>query len=92
MNNTSTRLAERREYLVAQAAAQRTELAQNMEPWRAPLAVADHGVSAFRYIRRHPALSAGATLIIAALRPKGSLKWLTRAWTVWQFARRLLRN
>ena len=40
MNSTLTQLAERREHLVAQAAAQRTALAQNAAPWRAPLALA----------------------------------------------------
>ncbi len=92
MNKKLSRLAERREYLVAQAAAQRTALAQNLAPWRAPLALADHGIAAFRYIRHSPVLAVGATFIIAALRPQHAGKWLGRIWVVWQLGRRFLRN
>ena len=46
MNEKLIRLAERRERLVAQAAAQRMALAQNIEPWRNPLARADQGLAA----------------------------------------------
>ena len=92
MNKTLVRLAERREHLVAQAAAQRIALAQNLEPWRAPLALADHGVVALRYIRRHPVLLVVTPLIIAALRTARAGRWLRCAWVGWQFKRRLLRN
>jgi len=44
MNEKLLRLAERRERLIAQAAAQRVALAQSIEPWRIPLAVADQGL------------------------------------------------
>jgi len=92
MSSKLTRLAERREHLVAQAAAQRTALAQNIEPWRAPLALADRGVAALRYIRRHPALLVGATFMIAALRQKRAARGLSRAWVVWRLGRRLFRS
>lgn len=92
MNKKSTRLAERRERLVAQAAAQRTVLAQNLEPWRAPLALADRGVAALRYARRNPALLVGAMLMIAVLRPKRLGRGLGPAWTAWQLGHRLLRR
>lgn len=90
MNGQSIRLAERRERLVAQAAAQRTVLAQNMAPWRARLALADRGVAALRYLGRHPALLVGATLTIAALRPRRLGRGLGLVWGAWQFGRRLL--
>lgn len=89
MNRELTRLAERRRRLVAQAAVQRTALAHAMEPWRARLALADQGVAIFRYIGRHPALIAGAALLLAALRPRRVGKWLQRGWLVWQIGRRL---
>jgi hypothetical protein len=92
MNRKLARLAERREHLVAQAAAQRTALAQNVAPWRAPLALADRGVAALRYIRHHPVLMVGATLIVAAFRTKRAGGWLRRGWVVWQLGRRLLRR
>lgn len=90
MNGKSARLAERRERLVAQAAAQRAALAQNLAPWRAPLALADRGVAALRYVRRHPALLVVATLTIAALRPQRLGRRLGLVWGAWRFGRRLL--
>lgn len=90
MNGQSTRLAERRERLVAQAAAQRTALAQNLAPWRAPLALADRGVAALHCLARHPALLVVATLAIAAWRPRRLGQGLGLVWGAWRFGRRLL--
>lgn len=92
MNKKLIRLAERRSQLVAQAAAQRTALAHNLEPWRARLALADQGVAVLRYIGRHPALMVGAALLIAIWRPRRAGKWLQRGWVVWKLGRRLRRS
>ncbi|WP_018078661.1 YqjK-like family protein [Thiobacillus denitrificans] len=92
MNRKSIRLAERRERLVVQAAAQRTALAKNLEPWRAPLALADQGVAALRYVRRRPALLVGVMLMVAVLRPKRLGRGLGLVWGAWQLGRRLLRR
>jgi len=92
MNKKLTRLAERRRQLVVQAAAQRTSLGNNMEPWRARLALVDRGVAAVRYIGRHPALMVGAALLLAALRPRRAGKWLQRGLLVWQVGRSLRRS
>jgi hypothetical protein len=89
MNQKLTQLAERRRRLVAQAAAQRIALAQNMEPWRVRLGLVDRGVAVVRYIGRHPALLVGPALLLAALRPWRAGKWLQRRWLVWQVGRRL---
>jgi len=93
MNSTLKRLAERREHLVVQAAAQRNALAQDMAPWRAPLALADRGVEAVRTIRRHPALLLGAAFLFAAIRPKRAGQWTRYLWIGWQLGRKMmLRN
>lgn len=92
MKRKLTLLAERRSRLIAQAAAQRTALANDMAPWRARLALADQGIAAVRYVRRHPALMLGAALLLAALRPRRTGKWLQRGWLVWQVGRRLRRS
>lgn len=92
MNSKLIELAERREHLVAQAAAQRTALAQSAAPWRAPLALADRGVEALRTIRRHPAWLLGATLLLVALRPGRAGRWTRFAWVGWQVGRRLFRH
>ena len=92
MNKKLTRLAEQREHLVAQAAAQRSALAHNLVPWREPLALADRGVAALRYVRRHPVWLLGAVLVIAALRTRRAGKWTRFAWVGWQVGRRLFRR
>lgn len=89
MNGKLTRLAERRSLLIAQAAAQRTELATDMTPWRARLALADKGIAAVRYVRSRPALVLGVALLVAALRPRRAGTWLRRGWLAWQIRRRL---
>lgn len=92
MKRKRTQLAARRQQLVALAAAQRTTLAHDMAPWRARLALADRGVAALQYVRRHPALMLGAALLLAALRPRRTGTWLQRGWLVWQLGRRLRRR
>ncbi|MHB1621472.1 MAG: YqjK-like family protein [Sulfuricella sp.] len=89
MNEKLIRLAERRERLVAQAAAQRMALAQNIEPWRNPLARVDQGLAALRYIKSHPAWIVGGVALLAALRPGRAGKWLRRGWVTWQMVHKL---
>ncbi|MEO8417527.1 MAG: YqjK-like family protein [Methylophilaceae bacterium] len=84
MHNKLIQLAERREHLIAQAAAQRTALAQSIEPWRMPLTLVDQGLSALRFIRSHPAWIVGGAALLAVLRPGRAVKWLRRGWLSWQ--------
>ncbi len=73
-------LAERREYLVTEVAAQRLLLSQNFETWRAPLALADRGLAAVRYIKSHPIWVTGASIgLFTVVRPSRIGKVLT-AW------------
>jgi hypothetical protein len=60
------------------------ELAQNIEPWRTPLALADQGLTALRYIKHHPEWIVGGVVLLAALRPGHVGKWLGRGWVTWQ--------
>jgi hypothetical protein len=83
------RLAERREHLIAQAAAQRATLARNIEPWRVPLARVDQGLNLLRSIKRHPAWIVGGVVLFAALKPVRVVKWLQRGWVAWQVVHRL---
>jgi hypothetical protein len=89
MNVKLIRLIERRERLVAQAATQRRVLAQNIEPWHTPLALADQGLAALRYVKRHPEWIIGGVVLLAALRPRHLGKWLGRGWVSWQVMQRL---
>ena len=95
MNKKRAHLAERRSQLVAQSAAQRTALADELAPWRGRLALADQGVAALRFIRRHPGLLVGAALLVAALLPRRVAsvgKWLRPGWAIWKIGRRLRRT
>jgi len=89
VSEKSNRLAERRERLVAQAAAQRTALAQNIEPWRLPLARADQGLAALRYVKRHPAWIIGGVALLAVVRPGRAGTWLARSWMTWRMVQKL---
>lgn len=89
MNEKLTRLAERRERLVAQAATQRMALAQDIEPWRIPLARVDQGLAALRYIKSHPVWIVGGAALLAALQPRRVGKWLQLGWVTQQMRHKL---
>jgi len=88
MKSHTTSLVDRRKRLLAQAAAQRTALAQSIEPWRPTLAVVDQGLTALRYVKRHPLLLAGGIALIAVVRPGRSWSWLQRGMLAWQAVRK----
>jgi hypothetical protein len=90
MNKKLRNLAERRESLVAEAAAQRLLIAQNIETWRTPLGLADRGLAAVSYIKSHPVWTAGASMgLLTAMQSSRAGKWLQRGWIVWQVVRKL---
>jgi hypothetical protein len=92
MNAKLTQLAARREYLIAKAAAQRIALAQNLEPWRIPLARVDRGLAALHFLKRHPAWLVGGGALLAVLQPGRVLSWLRRGWIGWQMLSGLRRK
>ena len=83
------RLAERRERLISLAASQRIALAESIEPWRTPLAIADRGLEALRYLKRHPGWIVAGAATLVALRPVPIGKWLRRGWAAWLVMRKL---
>lgn len=89
MGEKLNRLAERRERLIAQAAAQRMALAQSIEPWRVPLARVDQGLAALRYVRNHPAWIVGGAALLVALRPSRVGRWLQLGWVTWRIRHKL---
>lgn len=84
MNAKLTLLTKRRERLIEQTAAQRMALAQNIAPWRIPLARVDQGLAALRYLRHHPVWIVGGGIVLAALRLRRVGKWLGRGWVAWR--------
>ncbi|MCR4298000.1 MAG: YqjK-like family protein [Gallionella sp.] len=89
MNKKLICLEERRERLIARAAAQRMALAQSIEPWRIPLARADQGLSVLRYVRSHPVWIAASIALLAVLRPGRAGKWLRLGLITWQMRPKL---
>ena len=90
MNAKLIELADQRATLVARAAAQRSELSQALASWRRPLALADRGLAAARYLRSNPMLLGGVVTFLMALRPWRLVKWLPRGWLTWRLARMAL--
>ena len=89
MNEKPTQLALKRERLITQAAQQRTTLARSVQTWRGPLALADKGVSALRYLKRNPLWVVGGVAVLVVLRRQSAGKWLRRGWMAWSMVRRI---
>jgi YqjK-like protein len=82
-------LAQRREQLRAQAAAQRQALAQAFGAWHRPLHYLDRARAAAHYLRQYPLLWGSIVLLLLWRRPRGALKWAQRAWIARDVARAL---
>ena len=90
MNENLLKLARRREHLVLEAAKQRVQLAQAVEVWREPLALAEQGLAAISFIKKHPILIAASTAVLVRLVRKSFMgKWLGRGMMAWQLVRKL---
>jgi len=77
-------LREKRARLVARAAAERAQLAVQLQAWRAPLSLLDRAVAGARYLRRHPQWIVAAAVILAILRPRRAFIWARRGFLVWR--------
>lgn len=82
-------LAARRTLLQSQAAAQRAALAQQLQRWRPPLALADRGIACARTAARHPLLIAAAAVLLATWRPRRALGLVQYGLMAWQLLRRI---
>ncbi len=90
MDEKLLKLARRRERLVLDAAKQRVQLAQAVEVWREPLALAEQGLATISFIKKHPILMAASTAVLVRLVRKSFIgKWLGRGMMAWQLVRKL---
>lgn len=80
-------LSRRRAELVAHCAVQRAELGDICHAWRVPMAIVDQGVTAWRFLRMHPALLVGLGVAFAVARPRRAVNWFGRGWALWRFFR-----
>ena len=84
MNAQLTAITRRRAALVAQAAAQRSELGLWVQPWQKSLAFVDQGIALARRVRAHPLALAIGTLLLFRLVAGRWGVWAERLWTGWQ--------
>ncbi|OGA15379.1 MAG: hypothetical protein A3G25_15975 [Betaproteobacteria bacterium RIFCSPLOWO2_12_FULL_63_13] len=78
----------RRAHLMASAAVERERIRAQLRAWEAPFALADTGICAARYLRRHPQWIIGPIVLFAVLRPRRALSWARNgviAWRAWRW-------
>jgi len=84
MNEKLFVLTRQRGELLARIAAQREQLADEIgEEWQVPLTLADQGLAAVRYLRRHPLLIA-AVMAVYIFRRRSAAGIVLGAWRVWK--------
>jgi hypothetical protein len=80
MKRRTSNLAHRRRLLLEKIGAQRNDLAQLAGHFERPLAWADTGLRAARYLHDHPAVLAGGVAAFLALRRSGLLGLAKTGW------------
>jgi hypothetical protein len=83
MNEKLFELTQRRGELLVRIAVQREQLTEIKTAWNAPLALADQGLAAVRFLRRHPLLVAG-TMAFFVIRRHSMAGLMWGAWRVWK--------
>jgi len=69
--------------LLARIASQREQMVEIGSELQGPLALADEGLDAVRFLRRHPLLVAGAVLLLV-IRRRGVAGLVGGVWGVWK--------
>lgn len=83
MNRQMAALMRRRGELLARIAAQRGQVADIAARWETPLAIADRGVAAFRFLRERPLLAAGMGALFV-IRRRGMMGLVRLGWMAWK--------
>lgn len=78
----------RRLRLIARAEVQRDELAQEVDVWTPALGVLDRGLAGYAWLRAHPEVLLAAGAVLLVLRPRRTVRWSLRLYSVWQAYRR----
>jgi len=76
-------LMQSRGELLARIASQREQMIEIGTELQGPLALADEGLDAVRFLRRHPLLVAGAVLLLV-IRRRGVAGLVGGLWGVWK--------
>ena len=80
MNKRLALIAMRRQMLLKRIASQRRDVAEISRRWQKPLALADTGLNAVHFIRKHPALVSGGIAAFLIWRRKGMLGLAQEGW------------
>ena len=83
MNEKLHELRQRRAELLARIATQREQMAEIEAEWKVPLSLADHGVSAVRFLRQNPLLIAGVVALFV-IRRNSLAGFMWGVWRVWK--------
>jgi hypothetical protein len=83
MNKKMAEVMRYRSELLTRIAAQREQMTEIGSEWQAPLALAEHGVAAIRFLRRHPLL-AGVVVTLFVIRRRGVAGLVGGVWGVWE--------
>ncbi len=87
MNSELNDIMQKRAQLLVRIAGQREQIAAVGERWRLPLAVADHGFAAGRYLRSPPVMLAGVAGAVAlvAIKRRGMIAMASGALRIWNY-------
>ena len=80
-------IARHKARLIERARAQRAVIGQGVRQLQGPIAIADRGLAVARYLRTRPVLIAVAVAALVALRGRGVLALVARAFSLWRLWR-----
>jgi hypothetical protein len=80
MKQRLAELADRRVRLLEEIEAQRMEVAEISADFQKPLALADTGLKAVRFLRNHPVLASGGFAVLLSMRGKGLAGLAKKGW------------
>lgn len=83
MNKQMVELIQKRDELLAKIAVQRGQVAEMGKHLQTPLAIADQGLAAIRFVRSNPVLVAGVTALFV-IRRHGVVGLVRGVWRVWK--------
>ncbi len=78
----------RRQQLLVRSAQLRLSLADQVQVYKRPLAIANQVRSGLQWLYRNPQWPLGALMILVVLRPRRALGWGGRLWWAWRLFQR----
>jgi len=88
MNRALLELKLKKERLLAESAARRSDLARHARGLEPVFRAADRVRDGVSWLRRHPALPVAVLAALVVARPRGIVRWARRGIVAWQVLRR----